>query len=49
MLAAAPGLAVNVGADVWLRTRVQIPFFTDLGGVQSVGVTAFASAQVLFR
>jgi hypothetical protein len=49
VLAAAPGLAVNPAGDVWLRARVQIPFLADLYGVQSVGITAFASVQVLVR
>jgi hypothetical protein len=49
VLAAAPGLAVNVVDDLWLRARVQIPFVTSLHGNQTVGPTYFASVQVLLR
>jgi hypothetical protein len=49
VLAAAPGAAVNVGGDVWLRGRVQLPFITSLNGDQSVGPTFFVSAEVLIR
>jgi len=49
LLAAAPGFAVNVTENLWLRGRVQIPFFTSLNGDQSVGPTFFGSVQVLLR
>ncbi len=49
VLAASPGLAVNVYGDVWLHARVQIPFLTSLNGDQTVGPTYIASVQVLLR
>jgi hypothetical protein len=49
VVAAAPGVAVNVAGDVWLRARAQIPVITSLFGDQSVGVTIFASAQILLH
>jgi hypothetical protein len=49
VLAAAPGVAVNLYEDLWLRARVQIPFITSLYGTQTVGPTYFASVQVLLR
>ena len=47
VLAAAPGLSVNVGGDVWLRARADVPVYTRLDGTQDVGVTMFASVQML--
>jgi hypothetical protein len=49
VLAAGPGVAVNVAGDVWLRGRLQIPILTDLYGTQSIGLTGFASVQLLMR
>ncbi|HKA89635.1 MAG TPA: hypothetical protein VKE22_18350 [Haliangiales bacterium] len=49
VLAASPGLAVNVAGDVWLHARVQIPFATSLHGDQSVGPIYLAGVQVLVR
>jgi hypothetical protein len=45
----SPGFTVNVWGDVWLRARAQLPVLTSLDGEQSVGVTVFASVQVLIR
>jgi hypothetical protein len=49
VLALVPGLTVNPWGDLWLRTRVQIPTVTVLNGVQSLGPTFFASAQILIH
>jgi hypothetical protein len=46
VLSLAPGLAVNLFGDVWLRARLQVPVVTALDGDQSVGLTAFASVQL---
>jgi hypothetical protein len=49
VLAAAPGVAFGVTDTVWLRTRAEVPVYTRLYGTQGIGVTLFASAQVLIR
>jgi len=47
VVAAAPGFSVNVAGDVWLRARADVPVYTRLVGTQDVGVTMFASVQML--
>jgi hypothetical protein len=45
VLAAAPAVHVNVGREVWLSVRAQLPVFTHLYGVQDVGPTVVAGLQ----
>ncbi len=49
VLAAAPGVAVGVTDQLWLRLRAQLPVATHLYGEQTVGPTYFASVQYLMR
>lgn len=46
LLAAAPGVYWNVSGPFWLSARAQIPFFTHLYGIQTVGPTVVAGLQV---
>jgi hypothetical protein len=46
VLAAAPGVHVDVGRGVWLSMRAQLPVYTHLYGDQHVGPTVVAGAQV---
>jgi hypothetical protein len=45
LLAAAPGLHVDVGSGVWLSVRAQLPVYSHLYGDQSVGPTVVAGVQ----
>jgi hypothetical protein len=47
VLAISPGVYWNAAGPVWLVARGQIPFWTDLRGVQSVGPTVVAGVQYL--
>lgn len=49
VVAAAPGVAVGVTDELWLRLRAQLPVATALYGQQTVGPTYFASVQYLMR
>jgi len=49
VLAAAPGVAVGMTDELWLRVRAQLPVATALYGQQTVGPTYFASVQYLMR
>lgn len=46
VLAVAPGLAVNVAGDLWLRARGEIPVYERLYGTQRLGVTMFTSVEL---
>ncbi len=46
VLAASPEVHVNVGGAWWLTARAQLPFATDLRGIQDVGPTFSAGVQV---
>ncbi|HYV49165.1 MAG TPA: hypothetical protein VFA20_30100 [Myxococcaceae bacterium] len=45
LLAATPGLDVNIAGELWLHAAVQIPFYTALFGTQTVGPVFSASLQ----
>jgi hypothetical protein len=45
VLAAAPSVAYGIGSGVWLSARAQLPFYTELAGVQSVRPTVYVAAQ----
>jgi len=45
VLAASPGVLVNVYDKLWLTARVQIPFYTLLYGEQRLGPTFMAGVQ----
>jgi hypothetical protein len=47
VLAASPGVYWNASGPFWLVMRGQIPFWSDLRGVQSVGPTVVAGVQYL--
>lgn len=46
VLAAVPSVHVDLGRDVWLSVRAQLPFATRLHGVQDVGPTVTAGLQL---
>jgi hypothetical protein len=48
LLAAVPGLAINVFDNLWLHARAQIPIFTHLFGQQTVGPVFSLSLQYSF-
>ena len=43
LLAATPGVMVNLFGDVWLHARAQLPFFAHLFGEQRIGPTFLVS------
>lgn len=45
VLAASPGVHVDVGGGAWLSLRAQLPFLTHFYGDQSVGPTVVAAVQ----
>lgn len=45
VLAAVPGVGVNVAGNLWLHAAVQIPFYTALFGTQTVGPVFSAGLQ----
>src|SRR6185369_4602349 len=45
VLAATPGVDVNVAGNLWLHAAVQLPFYTALFGAQTVGPVFSASLQ----
>lgn len=45
VLAAVPGVDVNLAGNLWLHAAVQIPFYTALFGAQTVGPVFGASLQ----
>jgi hypothetical protein len=45
VLALTPGARFNVAGNLWLNGKVQVPVFTHLFGVQSVGPTFTIGAQ----
>jgi hypothetical protein len=47
VLAAAPGIYWNATGPLWLAARAQLPFYTHLYGVQSVGPTVTFGVQYL--
>lgn len=49
VVTAAPVLKVNLYDELWLVTRAQIPFATQLFGEQSVGASLFAGVQYTFQ
>jgi hypothetical protein len=47
VLAASPGVYWNVTGPMWLALRGQIPFYSHLYGIQSVGPTVVGGVQYL--
>jgi hypothetical protein len=47
VVAASPGVYWNVAGPFWLALRGQIPFYSHLYGVQSVGPTVVGGVQYL--
>jgi hypothetical protein len=47
VLAASPAVYWNAGGPLWLAARAQLPFWSDLRGVQSVGPTVVVGVQYL--
>lgn len=45
VLQAVPGALLQIADGLWLQARVEIPFFTRLFGVQTLGPTYFAVLQ----
>jgi hypothetical protein len=48
VLAATPGVIVNLYEELWIHVRAQIPFATHLFGVQHVSPTVIGSIQYSF-
>ena len=49
VLAVAPGVAVNVVSNLWLRAHAEIPVYERLYGAQSLGVTMSTSVEMLIQ
>jgi len=49
VLAVAPGMAVNVAPNLWLRAHAEIPVYERLYGMQTLGVTMSTSVEMLVQ
>ncbi|HET9627796.1 MAG TPA: hypothetical protein VFP84_40840 [Kofleriaceae bacterium] len=49
VLAVAPGAAVNVANNLWVRAHAEIPVYTRLDGMQTLGVTVATSLEMLVQ
>jgi hypothetical protein len=49
VLAVAPGAAVNVANNLWLRAHAEIPVYERLYGMQTLGVTMATSIEMLVQ
>lgn len=49
VLAVAPGAAVNLASNLWLRAHAEIPVYERLYGMQTIGVTMATSLEMLVQ
>lgn len=49
VLAVAPGAAVNVANNLWLRAHAEIPVYDHLYGMQTIGVSMATSLEMLLQ
>jgi hypothetical protein len=49
VLAVAPGAAVNIANNLWLRAHAEIPVYERLYGMQTIGVTMSTSIEMLLQ